>query len=316
MLELPLKEAGQVQSNRTVAVLLATFNGLRWLPEQVNSILEQTEVNILLFISDDLSTDGTWEWIQELAAQDNRVRLLPQTRKFGRAGANFYRLLLDADLDQCDFIAFSDQDDIWELDKLNRHIDIANRGKFDGVSSNVTVFWSDGSSAKIVKSQAHRELDYLFESAGPGCTFLMTPWLVGELRRLLVDPTSCASEVAQHDWLAYAVCRAAGRAWHIDDAPTVRYRQHSANELGANHGFGAKLSRLKKLWGGWYRAEVFKIVKVCMIVSRDSDFVRLSRLLSHAGLIQRIRLLQYVNKARRRFIDRVALSAAIMLFLF
>lgn len=301
----------------TVAVLLATFNGLRWLPAQVNSILGQAEVNVRLFISDDLSTDGTWKWLQELAAQDNRVTLLPQARKFGSAAANFYRLILDADITQCDFIAFSDQDDVWELDKLSRQIRIVSQGGFDGISSNVTAFWPSEASANIIKSQAQRELDYLFGSAGPGCTYLMTPWLVGELRKLLVDSTSCASDVAFHDWLAYAVCRAAGRLWHIDDAPTVRYRQHEANEFGANHGLRAKVARLKMLKDGWYRSEVLKILNVCMIVKPcDPEFTALLRLLRGEGVIKRFQLLLYVNRARRRPIDRIALAAAILLFLF
>jgi rhamnosyltransferase len=310
------KGESRTRFNKTVAILMATFNGLRWLPEQVNSILGQVEVTILLFISDDLSNDGTWEWLQELSNHDCRVILLPQTHKFGRAGANFYRLLLDADFGHCDYIAFSDQDDIWEPDKLSRQITIARHGNFDGVSSNVTAFWPDESSALITKSQAQRKLDYLFESAGPGCTFLMTPWLAGELRRILAEPLSCARDVALHDWLAYAVCRASGRTWYIDTTPTVRYRQHTANELGANYGSSAKFLRLKWLWSGWYRAEVFKIVKVCMIVSRDPDVVRLSHLLSNTGLIKRIRLLQYISEVRRRFVDRLVLLAAIMLFLF
>lgn len=301
----------------TVAVLLATFNGLNWLSAQVNSLLEQAEVNVRLFISDDMSTDGTWKWLQELAAQDNRVTLLPQTRKFGSAAANFYRLILDADITQCDFIAFSDQDDVWELDKLSRQIRILGQGGFDGISSNVTAFWLSKPPANIIKSQAQRELDYLFGSAGPGCTYLMTPWLVGELRKLLIDPTSCASDVALHDWLAYAVCRAAGRLWHIDDVPTVRYRQHEANELGANHGLRAKVTRLKMLKGGWYRSEVLKILNVCMLIKPcDPEFAALLRILRGDGVIKRVQLLSYVNRARRRTIDRVALTAAILFFLF
>ena len=302
--------------HRTVAVLLATHNGLQWISAQVESILNQVNVDLRLIISDDLSADGTWDWLQRLASQDTRVTVLPQNQKFGSAGANFYRLLLDADLDECDFIAYSDQDDVWELDKLDRHIYIAAQGKYEGVSSNVTAFWPDESSALIIKSQAQRTLDYLFESAGPGCTFLMTPWLVGELRRLLVNPDSCARKVAQHDWLTYAVCRAAERAWYIDEASTVRYRQHSANELGANHGFKPGWSRLKKIQMGWYRAEVLKILSVCMTLSPNPAFIDLARLLHEESLINRIKLLRYVNRSRRRLIDQIVLMGTIVLLLF
>lgn len=314
--ELPVKDTTRTENVKTVAVLLATFNGLRWLPEQVDSILKQIDVNVLLYISDDLSIDGTWEWIQQLAALDCRVSVLPQDGKFGRAGANFYRLLLDANLDGCDFVAFSDQDDIWELDKLSRHVDILSRGNFDGVSSDVTAFWEDGRSARIFKAQAQREFDYLFESAGPGCTCLFTPWLVGEMRRLLLEPASYAKQVDLHDWLAYAICRAAGRAWYIDSVPTVKYRQHFSNEFGANQGFLAKVSRFKRIKNGWYRAEVIKILRSCLAVSPKSELVYLLSLISVRSLYGDARLLLYTSKFRRRLRDRVLLGALIVLFIF
>lgn len=301
----------------TVAVLLATFNGLRWLPEQVNSILGQSGVNVRLFISDDLSTDGTFSWLQDLASQDSRVTLLPQAGKFGSAAANFYRLILDTDYSRCDFIAFSDQDDIWEIDKLSRHARIASTGGFDGVSSNITAFWTSGKSMIIIKSYAQRELDYLFESAGPGCTYLMTPWLLNKLRIALRDPASGATHVALHDWLAYAVCRAAGRKWHIDNTSTLQYRQHDSNEFGANHGLRAKLSRIGRLKGGWYRAEVIKVLNVCMTINPSFPlYADLSDSLCANGIAARMRLLRIVNQARRKVTDRLALSAAILFSLF
>jgi len=67
----------------------------------------------------------------------------------------------------------------------------------------------------IHKSQPQREFDYLFESAGPGSTFLMTPWLFNTLKCLLNDASSIAHEVDLHDWLTYAVCRASVRKWLI-----------------------------------------------------------------------------------------------------
>ncbi|MBT9174197.1 MAG: UDP-Glc:alpha-D-GlcNAc-diphosphoundecaprenol beta-1,3-glucosyltransferase WfgD [Syntrophomonadaceae bacterium] len=302
---------------KTVAVLLATYNGLQWLPAQVDSILNQGDVNILLFISDDMSTDGTWAWLQDLAIKNSRVILLPRKDKLGRAGLNFFRLLLDADLSDADFIAYSDQDDIWELDKLSRHVNLAIAGGYDGVSSNVTAFWPDTSKAKIIKSQPQRSLDYLFESAGPGCTFLMTPWLAKELVRLLNDFSLQAKDIALHDWFTYAVCRASGRQWFIDSASTVRYRQHSANELGANKGLQAIVSRLRKISNGWYRSEVLKILNVCIAISNQTHFFLLRRALTDTRRIRsRVALLSYIPMARRKFFDRITLALAIVLGVF
>jgi len=113
----------------------------------------------------------------------------------------------------------------------------------DGVSSNVLAFWPDGKQKLIHKAQPQREFDYLFESAGPGCTFLMTPWLINKVKDLLLDESGVAGHVALHDWLVYAVCRASGKKWVIDKTPSMLYRQHGSNEFGANHGIRAKYAR-------------------------------------------------------------------------
>jgi rhamnosyltransferase len=289
---------------------------MRWLPDQVKCILSQQAVDIRLIVSDDQSSDGTWEWLQELAIRDTRVTILPRNDKFGSAASNFYRLILDAETGDCDFVAFSDQDDIWETDKLARHADIATRGRFDGISSSVVAFWENGYSVQIDKAQPQRTFDFLFGSPGPGCTFLMTPWLIGQLRRLLIEPTSPAKDVALHDWLAYAVCRAAGRAWHIDDVPTVRYRQHQVNEFGANHGIKAAVSRMARMTDGWYRQEVIKIVMISSMLSSDQKYVHLLILLNHKAWIWRLGLLRYISGSRRRFVDRLVLAIAIVINVF
>lgn len=302
-----------------VVVLLASFNGLAWLSSQLNSILNQLEVEVLLYISDDFSQDGSYSYLQQCALQDPRVHLLPQITKFGSAGKNFYQLIRDVDISGYDYVAYADQDDVWQQDKLISHIRLMQEHAVDGVSSNVLAFWSNGKRKLINKSQPQRALDYLFESAGPGCTFLMTPWLVNKLKILLNHSSSIAREVALHDWLAYAVCRASGRKWLIDSSPSVQYRQHSNNVLGANSGAKAKLARINKLANGWYRGEVLKIVKVCSTISNypENHFLnQLHNCLKQSNLKSRFGLLKFVGEARRSLFDRLFLAFCILIGLF
>lgn len=302
-----------------VVVLLASFNGIAWLPSQLKSILNQLEVEVSLYISDDFSQDGSFDYLQQFARQHPRVHLLPQISKFGSAGKNFYRLIRDVDISGYDYVAYADQDDVWELDKLIRHINLLKKHGVEGISSNVMAFWPNGKKKLINKSQPQRALDYLFESAGPGCTFLMTPWLINTLKRLLNDSSSIAREVTLHDWLTYAVCRASGRTWWIDSMPSVQYRQHSHNVLGANSGTKAKLARVIKMADGWYRKEVLKVVQVCCAISDHSENQRLNQLhncLTHAGVKSRFGLLSFVGEARRSFSARVFLAFSILIGLF
>lgn len=299
-----------------VVVLLAAFNGRPWIAEQVESILDQVGVDVSLIVSDDMSDDGTWEWLQDLAGRDARLTLLPR-EKIGGAAKNFYRLLQQSDISTADYIALADQDDIWEPEKLSRHAGILKNSRCLGVSSNVRAFWEDNRTSLLKKNDEQRSFDFLFEAPGPGCSFLMKPELIFLMRNVLDDPTLGAMHVGLHDWLIYAVCRASGNSWHIDDFPSLRYRQHSSNEFGANVGWRAKFARLDRMRGGWYRDEVRKIARVSSWLSSDRCYEELFTILDGPeNLANRLRLLPYGWRGRRRSSHRLILVASILIGVF
>jgi len=297
------------------AVLLATYNGASYIYAQLESLLKQMDVDVKVFISDDLSTDGTFEFVQELAASDTRIKVLPRGQKYGSAGKNFYRLICDVDISSFDYVAFSDQDDIWSLEKLSRHIDLVKAQNVEAISSNLIAFWSDGRQKLIVKSQPQKNYDFLFESAGPGCTFLMTPWLVNQVRQqLLKNPV--AADVELHDWLTYAICRAHNKRWVIDSTPSMQYRQHQANVVGANSGLKPALTRLKKIKSGWYRHQVALVSKVVASINPDEQFLSFQKLIQKRTMLNQWRLLPYALQGRRKLTDRIVLTLSILFFIF
>lgn len=298
-----------------IAVLLSAYNGLAYLLPQVESIVSQQQVEITLFVSVDFSNDGTQLWFEELANSIHVVRVLSYGQRFGSAALNFYRLLRDVDFSDFDFIAFADQDDIWQLDKLQRHAQLLRAHHADLVASNVIAFWPDGRQKLINKSQPQRQYDYLFESCGPGCTFLMTPWLANEMKRLLLTlpETEC---VEMHDWLTYAVCRANQRKVIIDDVPSVMYRQHQTNVVGANSGLAAYRKRFGKIYNGWYRHQVLQLSKLLFDAYQINVYKKLYELLSAKSFASRISLLPYAIQGRRKLSDRLVLLFSIMLFIF
>ena len=299
-----------------VLVLMASYNGLQYIDAQIKSITEQLDCEITLLISVDKSEDNTFYHLQDFKKNDAFIELLAYGTKYGSAAANFYRLIKEAKLEGYDYIAFADQDDIWESDKLSRHIQLAKLNDAAGVSSNVVAFWSDGKKKFINKAQPQRGLDFLFESAGPGCTFLMTPWLLEKVRDQLLNEKSPAKEVALHDWLVYAVCRAHGHKWIIDSNPSVNYRQHKNNVIGANAGWKAKWTRLQKLRQGWYRNEVIKIVQICNGISPSIETEKLGYLLATKNIFSQLKLLAYVKKARRSLLERCLLALLIAVGIF
>ena len=142
----------------SVAVLLAAHNGIEWIKEQIDTIFQQKEVNIFIFISVDVSSDGTFEWCKELNEKNSCVKVLPYGNHFGGAAKNFFRLIKDVNLNLFDFVSLADQDDIWLPNKLSRAVEIIKIKKLEGYSSNVVAFWEDGREKLIKKSSSQKNL--------------------------------------------------------------------------------------------------------------------------------------------------------------
>ena len=232
-------------------VLMAAYNGIPHISSQVNSILNQKDIDLKLFISVDLSNDQTYDYVSELALLDKRVFILPYGQRFGGAGPNFYRLIRDVDFSDADYISFSDQDDIWLLNKLHRAHQIILSSHAQGYSSNFTAFWPNGLKRYIKKSHPQCRSDFIFESAGPGCTYVLASKLAVALKRFVFQAGEDLSKVEFHDWLIYAYARFHGSRWIIDDWSGIEYRQHSNNQLGVNSGMRSFLLRVKKILNGY-----------------------------------------------------------------
>lgn len=246
-----------------VAVLLAAYNGMTWIEEQLSSIQAQQYVNPTIFISVDASTDGTREWCEAYSQEHENIRLLPGCGRLGGAGKNFFRLFRDVDFTSYDFVALADQDDHWHADKLHRATLQLRSGTFQGYSSNVTAFWSDGRRLLLDKAQPQVDWDYLFEAAGPGCTYVLTSPLASAFQAHLIANWNAAQDVALHDWFLYAFARSIGFSWFIDPLPTMAYRQHNANVVGANTGWKSFRARWDLVRSGWWLQQVLLISRLC-----------------------------------------------------
>ena len=303
-----MTEVSSCSSKRAhVAVLLAAYNGTQWLQEQVDSILNQQGVDVTLFVSVDVSSDGTEGWFEELSKQDERVRLLPYGMKFGGAAKNFFRLIRDVDFSNFDYISFSDQDDIWIDDKLSTAHEKLSNSEYSAYSCNVTAFWPDGRQVILDKSQKQREYDFVFEAAGPGCSYVLSVSQALRFKAFLVENWSVANEVSLHDWLAYAWYRSNKIAWFIDPSSKILYRQHSNNQVGANKGIKALVARLALMRSGWYRNEISKISSLL-----SANLPQLPVALVRRGEVPFSFLVKNINSTRRRFRDRVLLAVVIV----
>jgi len=291
------------------AVLLAAFNGVDWLPEQVQSILQQESVSVTIYVSVDRSEDGTEEWFKTCEQQNPAVRILP-VGIFGGAARNFFRLVRDVDFSGYDYVALSDQDDIWNPKKLISAHEAISNGGVDAYSANVTAFWPDGRKKLIDKASDQKRYDHFFEAAGPGCTYVLRYRVARDFKKFLIDHWQSVNAVALHDWLIYAWARNSGCTWFIDKRSMLNYRQHATNQMGANSGLLQILRRFKLVRQGWYRSEVEKIATL-LEVGRGT-------LVGDAGpdFSSRWFLLKNIMQIRRNAKDRIFLLALLLLNLY
>jgi rhamnosyltransferase len=195
------------------------------------------------------------------ARSDQRITVLPHGFRFGSAARNFFRILSEVQIKAFDYISFSDQDDIWLPNKLRRAHEVLQATGSGGYSSDVLAFWPDGSRRLIRKSQPQRLFDFLFEAAGPGCTYVLTSRLASEILVVLRSNWVDLQKIQLHDWFIYAAARANGFNWHIDTIPGLLYRQHSNNVVGVNRGWVAFKHRAKSVLGGWATGQSLLIAK-------------------------------------------------------
>jgi len=278
-------------------VLLAAYNGEQFISQQLQTVLNQTNKPYKILINIDQSDDKTESIVQGFAKKNPEIQILNLNKRFGSAAANFINLIIYADLTDINYIALADQDDIWKEDKLEKAIQKLEQG-FDGYSSNVQAFWEDGQKKIIEKNQPQQKYDHLFESAGPGCTFVLKRELALKLQQFLKNGRFNQLD-NYHDWLIYAYARTQGFKWHIDSYPGVDYRQHSANVFGANVGNRAFISRVCRVLSGEGVDFAFRLIKELKV---PGPFIKSLLPVTRMNLL---RLAFYAKHCRRRTRDQV-----------
>ena len=291
-----------------VVILLAAFNGEEWIQAQIESIQKQENISPVIFISLDKSNDNSLTLCRLFEENHHEVKLLKFGENFGGAAPNFFRLIRDIKMTDFDYVAFSDQDDIWSSNKLSTSIETLKKHQCDGYSSNVTAFWSDDRKILIDKAHPQVQWDYLFESAGPGCTFVMTQKLAIELQKFVRANKEAMSSVWLHDWFTYAFARAHGYKWYIDKQPSMLYRQHESNQVGVNSGYKAFLHRARFVLSGKALEQSILIARLCGLESHP--FVDRWSNLSRWGMLY---LAFNANKCRRKASEKVVFMFSCLL---
>jgi rhamnosyltransferase len=241
-----------------IAVLLATYNGAKYLTLQLNSILSQKNIALDIFISDDNSSDDTAKIISQFSKAHKNIHEVKQLRNKGSAN-NFYNLIDQVNNDKYSYFAFSDQDDIWPEYKLSRAVNKLIEDDASGYSSDFIYFDETQNFSYYRKSFKQKKYDFLFETPGPGCSFVINKDLFKSFQSFIKNKYDLFD---YHDWLIYAYARSHGFLWTIDESPNLFYRQHNDNVVGVNFGIKAYQRRLNRiLFGQWFN-EINNLTKI------------------------------------------------------
>lgn len=216
---------------KTVAILMAVYNGETFLKKQLDSIAAQTFKNWRLFVIDDGSTDASFEILQDYQKQwgDNKL-IITKLPNQGCTRA-FLSLACDPAI-QADYYAYSDQDDVWDPDKLARALTILE--KFDpsipqlyGARARLS-----DEDDKIIGELPLKRKALSFSHALVQCFTTGNTMVFNEAAHQIlmeVGPMDC---LGNHDWWTGLAISACGGICYYDEKPTISYRQHTKNILG------------------------------------------------------------------------------------
>ena len=223
-----------------VAVLLCSYNGGNFLAQQLESIAQQEGVKLAIHVSDDGSQDQTQSILKTFRERwGQRPLSVVQGPQHGHVD-NFFSLIFSSI--EGDYFAYSDQDDIWDPDKLSRAIKALS-----SLSDDCPVLYCSR-SLLIDKYGDHIGLSPLFlkppafanaliQNIGGGNTMVMNR----KARDLLcaVGPV----DIVAHDWWTYILVTGSGGAVVYDQRPSLSYRQHQDNLIGSSVAWSDRFKR-------------------------------------------------------------------------
>lgn len=217
---------------KKIDILLATYNGEKYLQEQIESILNQTYTNFRLLISDDGSTDKTTKIIEEYSQKDSRIFSFFQKENLGVV-KNFEFLLGKV---ENEYFMFSDQDDIWMKDKIEKSLNKIEEGyglvysDLEVVDNDLNImyssYWKLKGFEKKIKKYNNFESLYL-NNYITGCTIISRKEFINKIL-----PLPKSTNFILHDyWLPLMVTQS-DKIAYIDE-PLIKYRQHKNNKIGS-----------------------------------------------------------------------------------
>ncbi|WP_235911591.1 glycosyltransferase family 2 protein [Mesorhizobium xinjiangense] len=232
-----------------VAILVAVYNGEKYLQEQLESLAAQTVEHIDIWVSDDGSTDRSRTILHDWQSKWEKGTFHIMSGPSKGFAENFRSLMANADI-EADYFAFCDQDDIWDPDKLSAAVSVLESNANERLGlycSRTRIIGEDGQTigqSPLFARPPHFR-NAIVQSIGGGNTMVLN-------RRAwsLMAESARRTSFVSHDWWCYLLISGAGGYVHYDPTPRIGYRQHTGNLVGDNMSVRARADRFKRLLTG------------------------------------------------------------------
>lgn len=255
-------------NNDLISIAMATYNGEKYLREQLTSIINQTYKNFELIICDDFSTDNTKNILQEYANKDSRIKLHFNITNLG------FKKNFENTINYCTgkYIAFCDQDDIWEPYKLeialekiqNYDIYCSNALLVDENNCTLNTTMMDYLNIKYIpKNIQNISKHIIHHNICQGTTMLCNSDFI---KKNLPIPDS----FPYHDWY-FALLAANENGIIYDELNTIRYRQHS-NTITGKKGSENFIQQIFKTNKSNIKSEFDKNISICKYIISSNFF--------------------------------------------
>ncbi len=219
-----------------VDILLATYNGEKYLREQLNSIFYQTYEDWKIIIIDDCSTDKTCSIIMEYQSKyPSKIEFRRNNKNAGNPALNFFELLK---MSTSKYAMFCDQDDVWlnnkinltlvamkKLESGNENLPVLVHTDLTVVDSNLNVISNSMFRYQKLNGSAKTLTELIVQNSVTGCTVMLNKKLVSMCCNV---PLS----VIMHDWWVALIAAAFGKIGLVNKS-TMLYRQHESNQVGS-----------------------------------------------------------------------------------
>jgi glycosyltransferase involved in cell wall biosynthesis len=302
-------------NNSLVAILMCTYNAEKYVVPQIESFYKQSHQNWELWVSDDGSSDATLSSLEVYANRKDHPLYI--TKGPGKGFARNFLSLLEKVNSNAAYYAFSDQDDVWNSEKLRVAVDWIST-----VPSTVPALYC--SRTELTDADGvPTGMSPLF-SKPPGFKNALTQSIAGGNTMVINDAARTlllsAGEVnvTYHDWWMYLAISAVGGVVYYDSNAMVLYRQHASNLVGCDVGVLSRIARFRKLLEGqnqnWIDRNLDALSRIREHISPENrksfDIFATAR---QSSFFKRVYLLSRLGLYRQTAPGRVALAASICL---